>query len=665
MTGRDKTIQSVCAILIVLSLGVSGALSMQISSEAGRAQLVYTDQATEGDPPSVALGIAMGAFRGLFVNYLWIRANDLKEAGKFHEAIELSAAITKLQPRFPRVWAFHAWNMAYNISVATKTAEERWQWVDAGVTLLRDEGIPKNPNDVLLHKELAWIFVHKIQGFTDDANQYYKRRIAEEWSYILGQPPRLDSDTAIATSQMIEWFSIVADAPSALEDVIQREEEDRRAELDDPNAVVESRVEQLVQRIGDEARMELDFDLLRLVTLHRRATEAWYAQAGMLQLNESRQNQVLSGLLDDETYADAWERLLPHVRKRVLIDEYHMEPWRMRQYMETYGPLDFRHPASHSLYWAARGVEEGLERKSTTSSNTINTDRLVFHSIQELWRTGTIYYDVLTDEYLTLVDLHFTDTYENTYDELVGRAGISEDPERTYRLYSAGYENFLKDVVRVYYRLGRKDLAQQYRERYMNWPGRNTNDPREWENDRLLNLDEWVRHLTYPDEFDNRLSIPYVATTEVYSSLTEAYVRGLLGNDPEAFKGLMTYARQAHQYYFQEQGTQTLVDADRDRMEYMSDNFMEVAATVFIRLIDSGSIQPLQGSRIYEGAPLLLRQFIYDDLRSVMTGRGMAEEMFTTLFTEPADMAAHRARFPKRDQRLEQREDLQETLEQR
>jgi hypothetical protein len=665
MTGRDKTIQAVCAILIALSLGAGGALSMQISSEAGRAQLVYTDQATEGDPPSVALGIAMGAFRGLFVNYLWIRANDLKEAGKFHEAIELSAAITKLQPRFPRVWAFHAWNMAYNISVATKTAEERWQWVDAGVKLLRDEGIPKNPNDVLLHKELAWIFVHKIQGFTDDANQYYKRRIAEEWSYVLGQPPRLDSDTAIATSQMIEWFSIVADAPSALEDVIEREREDRRADLDDPTEPVESRVEQLVERIRDEARMELDFDLLRLVTLHRRAADAWYAQAGMLQLNESRQNQVLTGLLDDETYADAWERLLPHVRKRVLIDEYNMEPWRMRQYMQTYGPLDFRHPAAHSLYWAARGVEEGLERKSTTSANTVNTDRLVFHSIQELWRTGTIYYDVLTDEYLTLVDLHFTDTYENTYDQLVGRAGISEEAERSYRLYSAGYENFLKDVVRTYYRLGRKDIAQAYREKYINWPGRNTNDPREWENDRLMNLDEWVRHLTYPDEFDNRLSIPYVATTEVYSSLTEAYVRGLLGNDPEAFKGLMTYARQAHQYYFQEQGTQTLVDADRDRMEYMSDNFMEVAATVFIRLIDSGSIQPLQGSRIYEGAPLVLRQFIYDDLRSIMTSRGMAEEMFTTLFTEPADMAAHRIRFPTRDQRLERREDLQETLEQR
>ena len=73
--------------------------------------------------------------------------------------------------------------------MATETPEERWQWVDSGIRLLRDEGIPQNPNDMLMHKELAWIFLHKVQGVTDDANQYYKRKIAEEWTVALGPPP--------------------------------------------------------------------------------------------------------------------------------------------------------------------------------------------------------------------------------------------------------------------------------------------------------------------------------------------------------------------------------------------------------------------------------------------------------------------------------------------
>jgi len=170
MNLSNRTVQIICAALVLLAVFGSGIVATQVSAEAGRAQLTYTDNATEGDPPEVAAGIAMGAFRGLFVNYLWMRADRLKQEGKFHEAYELSTAITRLQPRFPRVWSFHAWNMAYNISVATSTTEERWQWVKAGIELLREEGIPKNPNDVQLHRELAWIFNHKVQGFMDDAN---------------------------------------------------------------------------------------------------------------------------------------------------------------------------------------------------------------------------------------------------------------------------------------------------------------------------------------------------------------------------------------------------------------------------------------------------------------------------------------------------------------
>ena len=190
--GRDTRIQLSALVVLLASMGLCGALAPVITTSIGRNKLSFTDRAEEGQPPEIAMGIAMGAFRGVFVNYLWIRANTLKEEGKYHEAIQLSEAITKLQPRFPRVWVFHAWNMAYNISVTTQTATERWGWVNAGIKLLREKGIPANPNDMLLHKELAWIFIHKIQGYTDDANPYYKRRLAEEWHSLLGPPPYID-----------------------------------------------------------------------------------------------------------------------------------------------------------------------------------------------------------------------------------------------------------------------------------------------------------------------------------------------------------------------------------------------------------------------------------------------------------------------------------------
>src|SRR5262245_39740915 len=136
---RDTINQIIAAAALVVCLAASGVLALGLTASAGRHKLVYTDQAVKADPPQVATGIAMGAFRGLFVNMLWIRANALKEDGRYYEAIDLARAITKLQPRFPQVWVFHAWNMAYNISVATQTPQERWQWVQAGINLLRQQ----------------------------------------------------------------------------------------------------------------------------------------------------------------------------------------------------------------------------------------------------------------------------------------------------------------------------------------------------------------------------------------------------------------------------------------------------------------------------------------------------------------------------------------------
>ena len=62
-------------------------------------------------------------------------------------------------------------------------------------------------------------------------------------------------------------------------------------------------------------------------------------------------------LSDAELWKKAWDPLLGYLRKRTIVDTYHMEPDRMLRYTRKYGPMDWRHPASHAVYWAARGVE--------------------------------------------------------------------------------------------------------------------------------------------------------------------------------------------------------------------------------------------------------------------------------------------------------------------
>jgi hypothetical protein len=152
----------------------------------------YTE--LKGAPPVLAMTtVALGGFRGLISNLLWIRANDLQDNDKFFEMVQLSDWITKLEPHFTQVWLHQAWNMAYNISVKFKDPADRWRWVERGIELLRDDGLRYNPDDVLIHRELAWFFQHKMGANLDDAHIYYKQMWVKEMSQIFkGSRPNWD-----------------------------------------------------------------------------------------------------------------------------------------------------------------------------------------------------------------------------------------------------------------------------------------------------------------------------------------------------------------------------------------------------------------------------------------------------------------------------------------
>jgi hypothetical protein len=122
----------------------------------------------------------------LISNALWIRASDLQDEDKFFEMVQLADWITKLEPHFSQVWVVQAWNMAYNISVKFKDPEDRWRWLERAIQLLRDDGLRYNPNDVLMYRELAWFFQHKMGANLDDAHLYYKQMWANEMARVFG-----------------------------------------------------------------------------------------------------------------------------------------------------------------------------------------------------------------------------------------------------------------------------------------------------------------------------------------------------------------------------------------------------------------------------------------------------------------------------------------------
>jgi hypothetical protein len=609
---RDTLVQSIAAAVLCICLVGSGLLAVNLTGYAGAARLSYTDRAEEGQPPEVALGIAMGAFRGIFVNYLWIRAEDMKQAGKYYEANQLATAITKLQPRFPRVWVFHAWNLAYNISVGTQTPEERWAWVNSGISLLRDRGIPANPNDMLLHKELAWIFLHKVGGFTDDANIVYKKKLAQEWQIILGAPPRrtredYDRDKAIA--KYVEWLRGYDEAPLTLEACIAGEPAVQGL-LDRLHAEVQITPEQNAEKIFE---MLTQYERVRAV-----------ATSTLRPLYEASMGPRTKAFMDlavDPANESAWRALLLHFRRRVLVEKYHMEPARMMRYTQDHGPMDWRHHAAHALYWSRKGVEGGMARweaRSKDDFDFINTDRVVAQSIQDLFRSGELYFDFLGSFqagqvptfFQGIPNPHFVKSYGDVLDGMAARSWADNMDVRQFSPLAAGYENFVREAITFFYRRGQIEEANRWVKHLLTTKYFNLNDI-----DRRTLLEQPLE-VFVTTELQGELTRPAILVSQVSSALMGAYAGGLLGGDPDLFAAQFRYAAMVHAVYMKEQLRNTPAGGVDQRMAQLDKDFRRVAGGMFYQFLSALNWD--DAGVVYGSAPNDLRLYAYTYLLEVV-----------------------------------------------
>ena len=203
---------------------------------------------------------------------------------------------------------------------------------------------------------------------------------------------------------------------------------------------------------------DLGIDFLQRYTRMHTLMESSYRE---LVVNMSERAQelrprtaLLRDLLMDPQYDEAFELLLPFVRRKVLVEDYHMDPYRMVRYTEKYGPLDWRHPATHSLYWAAKGVEATFTRireRTIGDYDFVNADRHVIQSLQELYRSGELYFSYVYwavpqlqvqeqgagsvySLYLAVPNAHFVEMYGEIVVEVAQRSKYDQEA-RIWGLY--------------------------------------------------------------------------------------------------------------------------------------------------------------------------------------------------------------------------------------
>ena len=160
--------------------------------------------ATQVPPFLNFLTVGLGGFRGVAAEVLWSRADRLQEEGRYFELVQLSEWITGLDPHATEAWTYNAWNMAYNISAMMRRPADRLRWVSHGIMLLRDRGIPANPNSAKLYRDLAWFYQHKIGAADDTAHLTYKLSLAAAMAPLL-KPNGAVSDTPENRAALAEY----------------------------------------------------------------------------------------------------------------------------------------------------------------------------------------------------------------------------------------------------------------------------------------------------------------------------------------------------------------------------------------------------------------------------------------------------------------------------
>jgi hypothetical protein len=669
--GRNRFVQLVAVVIALGCVLGTAALMPRIEDQRQELQLSGSDDIREKLPPKVAVATAaLGSFRGLAVDVMWYRLEMLKREGKFHEANTLSQWITTLQPRFPQVWSFMAWNMAYNISVATYTPEERLDWVTKGIDLLRDQGIPYNPHAIRLYRELGWIFFHKVGQYSDDQHWYYKARMAGEWQLLLG----VGGDGA-TSEQVIAAFRPIADAydqyvnqqrptrealaaldalragnPGWSETIdelqnlalkaferrltrwratLARESPTAAARLDPVVRLIASQIErgaytplQLIVR-GDDSAGAIAQEL---VALGLPPNELSLRRIGrvrvLLDSPDARAFGFFEGGLEDpvdrrivELFTspdsrDAMARTVAFYRAVVLSERFHMDPNWMLHLMEKYGPVDWRHSAAHSLYWSSLGVRMAGHLRNKKDVDLLNTIRGVIHSLQQLTRVGRLSFDPVSGYIDEMPDPRFVEAYELA----IRDAGEEIQKEvwggGTIENFDAGYENFLIDAVRTHFLYGDEAQARRYYNRARDlFRDKLHNVSARGGNNYDLPLDQFVTKQLIED-----IDMQMVVRPFIDGFLRQGMVQGLGNNRQDVYERFRALALNVHTRY--QQKAIANPTAMQDRMALRP--FREIEENTFIEFLVAEGVDMLMRVRIWRNTPMTLRQSIYDRIRPAL-----------------------------------------------
>ncbi len=297
-------------LLAALALAAQAAVAPRLRARQEGAGLVTPVSDGGGVAAEVAVPtLALGAFRGLITDYLWLRLIALRERGRTYEARQLAEQICRLQPRLPGVWTYLGQHLAYDMASTELTPEGRWRWLQNGIALLRDRGLRHNPDAPQLYYALARIYTDRIGTSLDDFHLQYKTAHAKAMRKLLGG----------------ESLQGLAGAPTLA-----------TLRAQDPEAAALLAEAQALGYASAAALVEAEHMLAQGATPGHPAQAEFFTRVRA---------------------SEGWRLLLRAARAEVLRQAHGLDPQRLLEVDRAWGPLDWRSSDAHAVFWAAVGAE--------------------------------------------------------------------------------------------------------------------------------------------------------------------------------------------------------------------------------------------------------------------------------------------------------------------
>jgi hypothetical protein len=129
---------------------------------------------------------ALGGFRALVADLLWLEAHTAWERTEWGRMVGLFDTVCSLQPRCLMFWDTASWHMAYNASVAARENKnqprealrikaEREYWKVGEDFLLR--GIQNNPDHAVLYDRAGMLYRDKFKDHEKAYEMYEKAKV--------------------------------------------------------------------------------------------------------------------------------------------------------------------------------------------------------------------------------------------------------------------------------------------------------------------------------------------------------------------------------------------------------------------------------------------------------------------------------------------------------